>query len=264
MHIYICVQPAANVSQMCTLMSKEHLYNAYSCTCTGAQNTCKVHATLTAHMYTYTHMHMQTYPQEHTCATMTSSKHADERILSLTIYAQICIHYICTCIYMHTYIHTNTRAYIYIHTCQYTYIHAYTYLHTYNMYICRYERCKHIWNDCVAVTAREAQLDAKKFHPFPCPLQSGGRSPFVASSTIACPRRTTTTNSSSSHHHDSAPSRIHPLIRTSAEPIQPVRCPPNLPAWPWTPKTRSVFYHFGEFFSIDPQSRVLNYCFKWL
>ena len=46
-HIYaymICAQPAANVLQMCKLMSKEHLYNAYKCT--GAQNTCsKVHTT---------------------------------------------------------------------------------------------------------------------------------------------------------------------------------------------------------------------------
>jgi len=62
MHIHICAQPAANVLQMCTLMSKEHLYNAYSCTCTGTQNTCsKVHATSTAKkctcIYTYTRMH---------------------------------------------------------------------------------------------------------------------------------------------------------------------------------------------------------------
>ena len=35
MHIHICAHPAANVSQKCTLMSKKHLYNAYSCTCTG-------------------------------------------------------------------------------------------------------------------------------------------------------------------------------------------------------------------------------------
>jgi len=59
MHIHICAQPAANVSQMCTLMSKEHLYNAYSCTCTSAQNTCSnVHSTLTAkkmHIYICIH-----------------------------------------------------------------------------------------------------------------------------------------------------------------------------------------------------------------
>jgi len=49
MHMHICAQPSANVSQICRLMSKEHLYDAFSCTCTGAQNTCsKVHATPTA------------------------------------------------------------------------------------------------------------------------------------------------------------------------------------------------------------------------
>ena len=69
MHIQICAQSAANVLQMCMLMSKEHLYNAYSGTCTGAQNTCsKVHATPAAtkctYIYTYTHMHTHTYAQE--------------------------------------------------------------------------------------------------------------------------------------------------------------------------------------------------------
>ena len=65
MHIHICAQPAANVSQMCTLMSKEHLYNTYSCTCTGAQNTCsKVHPTLTTkkmHIFIYIHIYAYAY-----------------------------------------------------------------------------------------------------------------------------------------------------------------------------------------------------------
>ena len=65
LHIHICAQLAANVSQMCTLMSKEHLYNAYNCTCTGAQNTCsKVHATLTAkkmHIYICIHTYAYAY-----------------------------------------------------------------------------------------------------------------------------------------------------------------------------------------------------------
>jgi len=65
MHIHICAQPAANVLQMCTLMSKEHLYNAYSCTCTRAQNTCsKVHTTPTAkkmHICIYIHTHAYAY-----------------------------------------------------------------------------------------------------------------------------------------------------------------------------------------------------------
>jgi len=59
MHIHICAQPAANVLQMCALMSKEHLYNAYNCTCTGAQNTCsKVHAILNAKKITCVYLHM--------------------------------------------------------------------------------------------------------------------------------------------------------------------------------------------------------------
>ena len=82
----------------------------------------------------------------------------------------------------------------------------------------------------------------------------------MASSPIARPRgmiykrRTTTTNSSSSYHHNSAQSRPHPLICTGAEPIHPVHCPRNLPAWPWPPETRSFFCHFGGFFVIDPDA----------
>ena len=56
MHIHVCAHPAASVSQMCTLMSNKHLDIVYTCTCTGAQNTCsKVHATLTAKKSTYIH-----------------------------------------------------------------------------------------------------------------------------------------------------------------------------------------------------------------
>ena len=65
LNIHICEQPAANVSQMCMLMSKKHLYDVHSCTCTGAQNTCsKVHATLTAkkmHIYVYMHTYAYAY-----------------------------------------------------------------------------------------------------------------------------------------------------------------------------------------------------------
>jgi len=71
MHIHICAQPAPNVSQMCMSMSKEHLYNAYSCTCTGVQNTCsKLHTTPTTKKCTYiyisTHMHTHAHAQEYT------------------------------------------------------------------------------------------------------------------------------------------------------------------------------------------------------
>ena len=43
------------------------------------------------------------------------------------------------------------------------------------MYI--WTHAKHVWNDGAAATAQEAQLDAKKLCPSPCPLQSGGGYP---------------------------------------------------------------------------------------
>ena len=111
---------------------------------------------------------------------------------------------------MYKYIHTC----IYIHiSCPHTSTHTHIYTHAYKMYI--WTHAKHVWNDGAVATAREAQLDAKKLCPSPCP------------------------------HHDSAPSRPHPLICTRAEPIHPVHCPRQLPAWPWPPETRSFFCHFG-------------------
>jgi len=236
---------------MCTLMTKEHLYDAYSCTCTGAQNTCKVHATLNAKkctcIYTYTHMHTHTYPQECTYASMTPSKHADERLLRLTIYTQICIR-----IHMHMYIHAYVCMFKY--TCIFTHIymsvhiHTCTYIHTHVQHVHMHAR-KRVRKNGSAATVREVQRNAKNLSPSPCPLQSGGGLPFVVSSPIDCPRgttdkrRTTTTNSSSSHHHDSTPSRLHPLVCTGAEPIHPVHGLPKLPAWPWSPETRSFFCH---------------------
>ena len=56
---------------------KTHLCNIHTHSCTSAQNTCKVHVTLTAkkctYIYTYTHMHTHTYAHENTCACMTPS-----------------------------------------------------------------------------------------------------------------------------------------------------------------------------------------------
>ena len=70
---------------------------------------------------------------------------------------------------MYKYIHT----FIYIHiSCPHTYTHTHIYTHAYKMYIGTH--AKHVWNDGAAATAREAQLDAKKLCPSPCPLQSGG------------------------------------------------------------------------------------------
>jgi len=43
------------------------------------------------------------------------------------------------------------------------------------MYI--WTHAKHVWNDGAAATSQEAQLDAKKLCPSPCPLQSGGGYP---------------------------------------------------------------------------------------
>jgi len=83
-------------------------------------------------------------------------------------------------------------------------IHTYTYIHTriQNVHMnARKARLKQRrGSDCVA-----AQLDTKKLRPSPCP------------------------------HHDSAPSRPHPLICTGAEPIYPVHCRRQLPAWPCRP-----------------------------
>jgi len=73
---------------------------------------------------------------------------------------------------MYKYIHTC----IYIHiSCPHTYTHTHIYTHAYKMHI--WTHAKHVWNDGVAVAAREAQLDAKKLCPSPCPLQSGGGYP---------------------------------------------------------------------------------------
>jgi len=165
----------------------------------------------------------------------------------------------------------NAYIYIYIHTCTHIYIymsahiHKYTYIHTHiqNVYM---QARKHLSNDGAAATAQEARLDAKKLRPSPCPLQSGGGVPFVASSLIARPRgttnkrRTTTTNSSSSHHHDSAPSRPHPLICTDVELIHPIHGPPKLPAWLWPPETKSCFCHFGGLPLLKPCFGFYSHC----
>ena len=87
------------------------------------------------------------------------------------------------------------------------------------MYI--WTHAKHVWNDGAAATARAAQLDTKKLCSSPCP------------------------------HHDSAPSRPHPLICTGAEPIHPVHCPPQLPAWPcrpMVPRNEVIFLPFWRGF----------------
>jgi len=76
-HIHICAQPAARVFADEYFGVKRHLCNIHTCPCTSAQNTCKVHVTLTAkkctYIYTYAHMYTHAYAHENTCACMTPS-----------------------------------------------------------------------------------------------------------------------------------------------------------------------------------------------
>jgi len=123
-HIHICGQPAAGVFADVYVGVKTHLCNIHTCSCTTAQNTCKVHASLTAknaHIYIPSHIyiriHMHTNAHTHTW----HCPHTEALILRPTIYAQIRIH-----IHIHMCIHTQ------MHT--YTYIHSHIYTHTYKMY----------------------------------------------------------------------------------------------------------------------------------
>jgi len=130
---------------------------------------------------------------------------------------------------MYKYIHTC----IYIHiSCPHTSTHTHIYTHAYKMYT--WTHAKHVWNDGAAATAREAPAWRQEALPFSLSATIRRGIPFVDSTPIACPRettdkrRTTTTNSSLSHHHDSAPSRLHSLICTGAEPIHPVHASSQL------------------------------------
>jgi len=195
---------------------KSHLCNIHTRPCTSAHNTCKVHVTLTAkkctYIYTYTQKYTHAYAHKNTCACMTPSTRWSTDTKT---------HNLCTNMHTHTHTHVyKNKIHKYIHTCIYIHIsctHTYTnthiYTHAYKMYI--WTHAKHVWNDGAAASARAAQLDTKKHCPSPCP------------------------------HHDSAPSRPHPLICTGAEPIHSVHCPRQLPAWPWSPETRSLSCHFG-------------------
>jgi len=144
-------------------MSKEHLYNAHSCTCTGAQNTCsKVHTTPTAknctYIYTYTHMHTHRYSQEYTCTSMTLFKHAEEWLPRLKIYAQTCIH-ICIHMYIHACVYPYTYTCRCTHICMFIHTHTYTHIRTHIQHVHMHTR-KHAWNDSATATARGADADA--------------------------------------------------------------------------------------------------------
>jgi len=76
-HIHICAYPAGSVFADVYVGVKTHPCNKLTCPCTSAQNTCKVHVTLTAkkctYIYTHIHMYKHTYAHENTCASMTPS-----------------------------------------------------------------------------------------------------------------------------------------------------------------------------------------------
>ena len=76
-HIHICAQSAASVFADVYVGVKINLCNIPNCPCTSAQNTCKVHVTLTAkkctYIYTYTHTYTHAYAHGKTCACMTPS-----------------------------------------------------------------------------------------------------------------------------------------------------------------------------------------------
>ena len=62
--IHICAQPVASVFTDVYVGVKTHLCNVHTYPCTSAQNTCKVHATLTAkemHIYIYLHTYAYAY-----------------------------------------------------------------------------------------------------------------------------------------------------------------------------------------------------------
>jgi len=57
-HMHICAQSAASEFADVYVGVKTHLCNIHTCPCTSAQNTCKVHVTLTAKTCTYTHAYI--------------------------------------------------------------------------------------------------------------------------------------------------------------------------------------------------------------
>jgi len=134
-HVHICAQPAASVFAHVYVGVKIHLCNVHTYPCTSAQNTCKVHVTLTAKKCTYTYTHIQmythTYAHKNTCTCMTPSTRWSTDTKT---------HNLCTNMHTHTHthvykridvqIHTHMHIYTYIHVRTRTYIHIYTHTHT--------------------------------------------------------------------------------------------------------------------------------------
>ena len=127
-HIHICAKSAASVFADLYVGVNVHLCNIHKCPCTGAQNTCKVHVTLTAkkctYIYTYTHMRTHTYAHENTCACMTPSTRWSTDTKT---------HNLCTNMHTHTHVHKRIDVQIHTHMHIYTYIHVRTHTHI-NMY----------------------------------------------------------------------------------------------------------------------------------
>ena len=146
-HIHIwCAQPAASMFADVYVGVKTHLCNIHTCPYTSAQNTWKVHVTLTAkntHIYIPTHIRVHIHMHMKTHAHAWHHPHAEALILRPTIYAQICIHvhiHMCISAWMYKYIHTCISSVTYIYTClhTYTYTHIHIYTHTHTK--CTYER----------------------------------------------------------------------------------------------------------------------------
>jgi len=120
-HIHMYVQPAASMFADVYVGVKTHLCNIHTCPCTSAQNTCKVHVTLTAkkrkYIYTYTHTYTHIYAFENTCTCMTPSTRWSTGTET---------HNPCT--NMHTHTHTHTHVYKRIDVQIHTHMHIYTYI----------------------------------------------------------------------------------------------------------------------------------------
>jgi len=162
-HIHICTQLAASVFADVYVGVKTHLCYVRTCSCTGTQNTCKEHVTLTAkeckYIYTCTHMHTHTYAHENTCACITPSTRWNTDTKT---------HNLCTNMHTHTHTHVYKRIDVQIHTHMhmYTYMHVtHTHIHIYTHTLtkCKYERMVHAWNDGAAANVQGAVADQGSF-----------------------------------------------------------------------------------------------------
>ena len=118
----------------------------------------------------------------------------------------------CICIHIHIHMHVCT----YIHVCTYTYIYIYTHTHT----TCTYEHTqarleRRRGSDC-------ARLEASKLHPSPCPLQSGRKSPSVATAQLLVleERRISVEKPQPTAAHHTITTARHPDYTRSSVPVR--------------------------------------------